>query len=183
MLRYALLGFLNYYPMTGYDLKQAMDRSTSHFWHAKLSQIYTTLKGLEGEGCVESAVEEQEVRPDRRVYAITPKGRQELQQWLSQPEMDLSPKKETLVLKLFFSAHLDRQALLTQLRLQRDLHQRQMEHYQDAGVQNIQQAAADHPELAKDALLWEATRRFGEMYEALYTRWLEETIELIEEKF
>ena len=183
MLKYALLGFLSYYPMTGYDLKQAMDRSTSHFWHAKLSQIYTTLKALEGEGSVASTLETQQERPDRRVYAITDYGRQDLLQWLAQPETGLSPKKETLVLKLFFSAQLDRQTILTQLRLQRDLHRQQMAYYQDAGLQNIQRAAADHPELAKDAVLWEATRQFGEKYEELYVRWLEETIELIEAQF
>ena len=49
MLKYAILGFLSYTPMTGYDIKLRMDRSTSHFWHAKLSQIYTTLKSLEEE--------------------------------------------------------------------------------------------------------------------------------------
>ena len=135
---------------------------------------------IEEEGCVASTLETQQERPDRRVYAITPKGRQELKQWLAQPETELSPKKETLVLKLFFSAQLDRQALLTQLRLQRDLHRRQMEHYRGVGSQSVQQAAAEHPELARDAILWEATRHFGEMYEEVYIRWLEETIELVE---
>ena len=156
-----------------------MDRSTTHFWHAKLSQIYTTLKTLEKDGSVTSTLETQQDRPDRRVYTITPHGKQLLQQWLAQPETDLSPKKETLVLKLFFSAQLDRQTVLTQLRLQRDLHRQQMTHYRDVGSQDIQQVVDDHPELAKDAVLWEATRQFGEMYEELYVRWLEETIQLI----
>ncbi|MBN1426846.1 MAG: PadR family transcriptional regulator [Anaerolineae bacterium] len=182
MLKFALLGFLNYYPMTGYDLKQAMDRSTTHFWHARLSQIYTTLKTLEGEGCVASTLEAQQERPDRRVYAITDRGREALQQWLAQTETELSPKKETLVLKLFFSARLDRQTVLTQLRLQRDLHHRQMLYYREGVSRDIEQEAKEHPELAQDAVLWEATRRFGEMYEELYVRWLEETIHLVEEQ-
>ena len=68
MLKYTLLGFLNYAPMTGYELKQRIDLSTSHFWHAKLSQIYITLKSLEEEEYVVSEVHEQQERPDRRVY-------------------------------------------------------------------------------------------------------------------
>ncbi|MBN1887359.1 MAG: PadR family transcriptional regulator [Thermoflexales bacterium] len=183
MLRYTLLGFLNYWPMSGYDLKQAMDRSTTHFWHAKLSQVYTTLKALEKEGCVTSLVEEGQERPDRRVYTITGQGRQELRDWLAQPYAELSPKKEGLVLKVFFSAQMDRQTILTQLRLQRDLHRQQVTYYRDVTTQTLQQVAAGHPELARDALLWEATRRFGEMYEQLYVRWLEETIQLVEEQF
>ena len=41
-LKHALLGLLNYRPMTGYDLKQRFDHSISHFWSANLSQIYPT---------------------------------------------------------------------------------------------------------------------------------------------
>ena len=60
MLKYVLLGFLNYTPMTGYELKQFMDESTANFWHAKQSQIYTTLKKLEEEGMLESHILKQD---------------------------------------------------------------------------------------------------------------------------
>ena len=39
MLKFALLGVLNYQSMNGYEIKQFMDSSTGHFWFAKLSQI------------------------------------------------------------------------------------------------------------------------------------------------
>ena len=71
MLKYVLLGFLNYRNASGYDLKQLMDVSTSNFWHAKQSQIYTTLKKLEEDGMVASHIEPQESRPNRKVYEIT----------------------------------------------------------------------------------------------------------------
>lgn len=183
MLKYILLGYLNYRPMTGYEMKQVMDQSTVHFWHAKLSQIYVTFKALEAEALVTSTVEVQEERPDRRVYTITEAGRQDFHRWLSQPETELSPRKETLILKLFFSAQLERETILTQLHLQRDLHQRQVEYYREGSTRVIQQAAAQYPGLEKDAILWEATRRFGEQYEALYVAWLEEMISLVEQRF
>jgi PadR family transcriptional regulator, regulatory protein AphA len=183
MLKYALLGFLNYQPMNGYELKQRMDRSTSHFWHARLSQIYVTLKAMEEAGLVVSRVEEQETRPDKRLYTITPEGRTDLRVWLIQPELELSPKKETLVLKLFFSGQLERETILTQLRLQRELHERQLAFYRKVVPADIRQAAGEFPGMRKDALLWEATRRFGEEYEALYVRWLEETLTLVENSF
>jgi hypothetical protein len=31
--------------------------------------------------------------------------------------------------------------------------------------------------------MWEATRRFGELHEKMYIRWLDETIAMVEEKF
>lgn len=180
MLKFTLLGFLNYQPMTGYELKQRMDRSTTHFWHARLSQIYTTLKALEEEGLVASTLEERAERPDKRIYAITPQGQAELHHWLAEPEVDLSPKKETTILKVFFSGQLDRETILTNLRVQRDLHRRQRAYYQEITPQEIAGAAAEFPGLEKNARMWEATRRFGEAYEELYVRWLEETIQMIE---
>jgi len=42
-LEYAILGFLNYHPYTGYDLKKIFDNSVQHFWVADQSQIYRTL--------------------------------------------------------------------------------------------------------------------------------------------
>lgn len=179
-LQHALLGFLNYQPMTGYELKQFMDVSTANFWHAKQSQIYTTLKKLEGNGLLISHVEAQEGRPDRRVYEITPAGHADLEVWLAQPLTELNPTKEALLLKLFFSAGLDKQIILTQLRLQRDLHRRQQAHYATETKTVIQQFAASMPDLQRDALLWDATRRFGVLFEEMYVRWLDETIGMVE---
>jgi hypothetical protein len=39
----------------------------------------------------------------------------------------------------------------------------------------------DQPQLMANALLWDSTRRFGEMYEMMYITWLEETIARIEQ--
>ncbi len=180
MLKYVLLGFLNYTPMTGYELKQFMDESTANFWHAKQSQIYTTLKKLAEDGMLESHIEAQDGRPDRRVYEITEAGRNDLNLWLALPVTNLESRKESLLVKLFFSANTDKEKLLTQLRLLRDMHQRQMEQYDTATSDFIQQIAEGMPQLAKDAELWDVTRRFGVLYEEMYVRWLDETIAKVE---
>ena len=41
---------------------------------------------------------------------------------------------------------------------------------------------AQQPALEADSLLWDATRRFGELYEVARIEWLEETITRIEEE-
>jgi len=181
MLKYALLGFLNYAPMTGYELKQFMDQSTANFWHAKQSQIYTTLKRLEEDGLLNSSLEFQEGRPDRRVYTITAEGQADLQEWLSHPETELENRKELFLLKLFFSASLDKEKLLTQFRLLQELHLQQKERYENETDAFIRQIAGSMPQLDRDAQLWNATRRFGVLFEQMYVQWLEETIEMIEE--
>lgn len=182
MLTYALLGFLRYAPMTGYDLKQIMDLSTSNFWHAKQSQIYTTLKKLEAKGQVQSEIEPQQGRPDRRVYSITPVGEQALTDWLDAPLEEIEPRKETLLLKLFFAAPTGKDALLGQLGVQRELHQRMLDTYRHETRQVIDQFASQMPEHQADAILWDATRRFGEMFEEMYLAWLAETMAVIEAK-
>ncbi|MBC2716124.1 MAG: PadR family transcriptional regulator [Desulfobacteraceae bacterium] len=183
MLKYALLGFLKYNAKTGYELKQTMDTSTSHFWHAKQSQIYTTLKKLEEAGQVSSLLEHQESRPDRRVYTITESGIKALQEWLAKPVTDPETVKHTLLLKLFFSANQEKQFLLAQLGLQRTLHEQQMEHYQSETKDIIKEVAASVPALKQDAHMWEATRRFGELYEEMNLKWINETISMLQKKF
>jgi len=183
MLKCALLGFLKYESKTGYELKQTMDKSTGHFWHAKQSQIYTTLKKLEEDGLVTSHPEPQESRPDRRVYTITESGEKALQEWLLQPVTKLDTTKHLLLLKLFFSGKLEKETILTQLRLLSNLHERQAELYKTESPDFIKEIMASQPELKQDAHLWEATRRFGELYEKMYIRWLDETIAMVEAKF
>ena len=183
MLPYILLGFLSYKPQTGYELKQLMDKSTGHFWTAKQSQIYTTLKKMESQGWITSRVETQKARPDRIIYKITRSGQSALENWVSNPIRELDPHKNALLVKLFFSARAGREALLTQLRLFQNLHQQKIRLYKSQAQNVIRESAARSPKLKKDAFLWETTRRFGELYEQMCLNWLDETIALVEEKF
>ena len=183
MLKHALLGFLKYEPKTGYEIKQVMDSSTNHFWHAKQSQIYTTLKKMEADGLICSHHEPQESRPDRRVYTITESGDKTLQQWLSQPLTTLETSKRVLLLKLFFSGKQKKETLLAQLHLQRNLHESQVGLYKESAPDVIDEIIIDKPELRQDAKLWEATRRFGELYEEMCIRWLDETMAMLDKEF
>lgn len=84
-LDYAILGFLNYHPYSGYDLKKVLDVSVRHFWSADQSQIYRTLSRLTSQGRVEMEIIEQDDRPDRKVYHITSTGHAALVDWLAGP--------------------------------------------------------------------------------------------------
>lgn len=84
-IKHALLGFLNYHPYTGYDLKNIFDRSIQHFWQADQSQIYRSLAEIADAGWAQIEVIHQEERPDRKVYHITSAGRSELARWLTGP--------------------------------------------------------------------------------------------------
>lgn len=182
-LKYILLGSLNYTALTGYQLKKFMGESTSHFWYAQTSQIYRTLDELERNGLVTSEIEEQEDRPDRRRYHITPDGRDALRAWLLRPMTNLETPKDTLLVRLFFSGEMDKDTVLTQLRLQRALHQEHLNELQAVTRDLIAGTVERFPERGRDVILWEAARRQGELSEEAYVRWLDETIQLIQDTF
>jgi PadR family transcriptional regulator AphA len=177
-LRYALLGFLGLDSMTGYELKQNLDRSTQQFWHAGLNQIYPTLKQLEGDGLVIARTEPQVGRPDRRRYSITPAGREQLEAWLSELPESLPPSKNAGLLKLFFSGSLDNEAILRQLEAQLELHRKQLQRYEGETREMIREIVSATG-LAREGALWELVRELGEAHERAYVEWLEKAIDTV----
>ena len=110
-LEYAILGFLNYHPYTGYDLKKIFDTSIRHFWPADQSQIYRTLARLTEPGHAEMEKVPQEDRPDRKVYHITETGRAALLGWLAGPPPMDEPRSAPLI-QVFFTGQLSNEAIL-----------------------------------------------------------------------
>src|SRR3954465_9601862 len=97
---YALLGLLTLKPMSGYELRQLIAQSISHFWGESYGQLYPSLKRLESTGLATKHSESGQKR-DKFVYSITAKGRERLQEWLALPPKPQPPGGE-LLLKLFF---------------------------------------------------------------------------------
>ena len=120
-LQFAILGMLSVTSMSGYFLKKIFDRSVNYFWKASLSQIYRELAALEGKGYVTSSLEEQEDRPDKRVYTITPAGSQAFMDWLRDfPETLTPPGRDEFLLRIFFGSRLGKDELLHQFKRYRD---------------------------------------------------------------
>ena len=85
-MREVLLGLLHKEPSHGYELKLAIQSMFGELWpEVNIGQIYQTLGRLERAGLVGSATVAQGSRPDKRVYELTPAGRQELQRWIDEP--------------------------------------------------------------------------------------------------
>ena len=110
-LEFAILGFLNYHPYTGYDLKKIFDTSIRHFWPADQSQIYRTLARLTEQGYAEMEKVPQADRPDRKVYHITDAGRAELRSWLIGPPPMDEPRSAPLI-QVFFTGQLSDEEIL-----------------------------------------------------------------------
>ena len=106
-LPFALLGLLNYAPMTGYDLKKIFDESINFFWAAQTSQIYRELKALEKKGFIVSTVHPGEKGPDKRVYSISELGKSSLKDWLVDMPHDIDENiRNTFLIRVFFSSQI-----------------------------------------------------------------------------
>jgi DNA-binding PadR family transcriptional regulator len=84
-LEHAILVSLAERSASGYDLARRFDASIGRFWRASHQQIYKVLARMESDAWVESQVVAQDGRPDKKVYAITTTGRDELLAWLARP--------------------------------------------------------------------------------------------------
>jgi len=177
-LKYTLLGFLSYEPMTGYSLKGNIDHSTQAFWHASLGQIYPLLKKMVQEGLIDVLVVPQDGKPDKKYYFITDAGRTELDTWLREPLDTPAQRKDSVLLKLFFSGSLEKDTLLKQLERQLEAQQTRLRLIQEDTAAYIQQAVKQTGR-RREGLMWERTRQFGEEHARLYIRWLKDTIEIV----
>jgi PadR family transcriptional regulator AphA len=100
---YIILGMLNAREMSGYDLKQQLDKNLYPCYESPAkSQIYGELRRLTQQGWSTVTEVPQTHRPDKRVYRITPAGRTALQQWLEGPDVEADSFKSPLLLRLFF---------------------------------------------------------------------------------
>ena len=85
-MRQPLLALLAKEPAHGYELKLALEQTFGQAYPSpNIGQIYVTLKRLEQDGLVRSEDVEQTTRPNKRVYELTPAGREALRAWVHGP--------------------------------------------------------------------------------------------------
>jgi len=100
---YALLGILGKQPSYGYDLKREYDEIYKNEKSLAFGQIYATLSRLLRDRKVEVSTTEQSSGPERKLYAITQLGREDLEAWLSTPEQ-LHPNTQAVLFSKVITA-------------------------------------------------------------------------------
>src|SRR4051795_8957092 len=121
-----ILGLLAHQPFSGYDMKQVVDRSTRFFWAASYGQIYPELRRLEREGLVEGEDAPNGSRP-RRLYRLTPIGREELDAWLRREGQVTLELRDESLLRIFFADALPRDDALLLLETRRRIFEHVLE--------------------------------------------------------
>jgi PadR family transcriptional regulator AphA len=171
---YAVLGMLSLRPMSGYDIRKAVQQGVQYFWSESYGQIYPALKRLEAQKLVERLRGAQNGRAGRQVFALTRTGRQELQAWIAR-EPQIQPIRNELLLKLFFGRLAPRESC--------EEHVRQFRRGQEDFLQNYRQVELwlnkerkGHPDLP----FWKMTLSFGVHQARALRDWCDETLVALE---
>lgn len=175
-LTHAILGFLDYQPMSGYDLKKVFDQTVAHFWSATQSHIYKALETLEAEGFVESHLIQQEGKPNRKQYRITEAGKAELQQWVSTP-LPVESKRTAWLIQVFFAHHLTNAEIASLF--EKRIEQLQASLAECQQVQAVIEANAKRTNEKRLQRLWQLTLDYGIDYYQNEILWLEKTLPVV----
>ncbi|HEY8316513.1 MAG TPA: PadR family transcriptional regulator [Gaiellaceae bacterium] len=142
-----VLGLLGFGPMSGYDIKSTVDRSTRFFWAASYGQIYPELRRLEKEGLIRGEHAPNDAR-GRRVYELTDAGRQALTDWLHGTTTTIEYRDESL-LRLIFADALPREEALGLLEARKRGHEEYLEI-----LRAIDARAGNDPDFVDLVLRW-----------------------------
>lgn len=104
---YAVLGLIDEAPASGYDLATFADQALGYFWPVSRTLAYRELARLEELGWVEATAIAQARYPDKRVWSITPEGREALTAWLSRPAGAGSVFRSAFLLKFMFGIRME----------------------------------------------------------------------------
>jgi len=141
---YAILGFISKRPMSGYDIKKVLERTSKWYWAESNAQIYPILKRMEEKGCLESHVDETSGARKRRIYQITEKGLDKLKTWLLQP-VEPSTYRNEFILKINMGQHLSKEQLVQQVEHFHERIQKQVKEIQE--IRNyIEEEHKDRPD-------------------------------------
>lgn len=168
---FAILGLLTFDEMSGYDLTKLVNESVGFFLTPAKSQIYAELRRLESVGYVTEREVEQQGRPDKRLYRITPAGERALRDWLETSALESAEIKSPFLVKVFFGNHMRRESLLAQVREMRERDAAQL-----ARLREIERMIKDREEMFFPYL----TLRCGLANLRAMTRWEDEVIRELE---
>lgn len=178
-LKHGLLGLLNYGKMTGYELDKAFKDSLYLFWQAQTSQIYREINSMEKMGWLTSEIVIQTDKPNKKIYLITAQGKQELQNWLNESQLDKEfQTRSTFLMKLFFSSGKD---ITSNIEMLKEYKAKCLEELTNIEKTNDSIAYYNQDSHRnQDAIYWRLTARFGALHIKACHDFAQEAIETLE---
>lgn len=165
---YGVLGILTFglewdFEPSGYDVAKTIDQTIGFFYTPAKSQVYAHLRRIVEAGFATEREVEQESRPDKKVYRVTPEGVEAFRAWLSVTPVELEPIESTFLLKVFFSHLLPPDEVLAMVESYRKLSVDLLARYRE-----IEGEALEHPESLPGPYL---TLKYGIAYVQAAIEW------------
>ena len=143
--RDVILGILRNKPRTGYEINDILQNQISYFYDGTYGMIYPTLKKLEKEEKVKKETVIQEDKPNKNIFSITDKGREELRQYLESDKVEEVFKSDFLMKLFFGDDYLSKQKVIelikSEIKVKEDQIKRlesSLEHWELQGISNLQ---------------------------------------------
>lgn len=124
-LKHAILTLLETEQGSGYDLLKRFKERLGFFWNASHQQIYLQLKKMHAEGLIEFETQNQQGKPDRKVYHITSQGHEALMKWIESP-IKISKVNDGLLVKLYAGHLVDISVIQKEIAEHKDMHTRML---------------------------------------------------------
>jgi PadR family transcriptional regulator, regulatory protein AphA len=171
----SLLGLLGLGPMSGYEMRQMMERSTANFWTESYGQIYPALKRMVKEGLATVEEQSKDGRA-KKVYKLTGEGERRLRKWLG---VETKPQvhRNELLLKVFFGDRAERGAIAAQVVAQRERSEDDLQRY-EAALMRMEMEHARHPAMP----YWRMAVRCGMIHAKAKMEWCDETFAELEKR-
>ncbi|MGI8801867.1 MAG: PadR family transcriptional regulator [Solirubrobacteraceae bacterium] len=103
---YVVLGLVSVRPAAGHELAGFAGRSVGNFFPVTRSHVYLELDRLCRLGFLGATEVEQERLPNKRVYAITEAGSDELQRWVEEAGVPSERLRNLFLVRVFFGDRL-----------------------------------------------------------------------------
>jgi DNA-binding PadR family transcriptional regulator len=136
-LTYAILSLLERADASGYELMKLFDSSVANFWHATHPQIYRELARLEQKGLVTHKRVVQQARPNKKVFSITPTGRNELRRWAEEWPASAQQINDVVTLKAMSLPLLQPDQAIMRIRECAAIHRKIYERYEALQAQFV----------------------------------------------
>lgn len=123
-----ILAMIREEPRHGYDIKKRVGGVLGLGVTLNNNILYPALRRFEEDGVVKSKLEPQEGSPARRVFRLTPKGREHLQTLLEDFPAERAESDPEFLVRLAFFDLIDRGARLDILKTRRQVLEKELEH-------------------------------------------------------
>ncbi len=115
---------------SGYELAKLAEDGVAYLWTPSRSQIYKVLPRLVLAGLARVREVEQQGRPDKALYQVTPEGNEALRAWLEEVEEEPAGGRVVFALKIFLCDFASPTTALAHLAAYRRFLERRLEAYE-----------------------------------------------------